>query len=106
MTRTIRPTAIRATGIKIDPDRRGFALFLAREAAERTVRDVTAFPRIAVTASRQTDHRTFQLKGAVRAVREGRPEEQSICDDYVARFSGLVEVVGMPRTSSGPGLRA
>lgn len=92
-----RPTALRATGIRVHADRRGVDVFLPARAAARTVADLEACSRVAVTASRIIDYRTFQLKGTARAVRDGREDERDVTTGYIEKFAASVEEVGMPR---------
>lgn len=92
-----RPTALRASGVRVHEDRAGFDVFLGRGASARVAQDLAEVPRIAVTASRPCDYRTFQIKGAVRRVREGREDERVVTEEYLARFAALIEEIGMPR---------
>lgn len=92
-----RPTAMRASGLRMHEGRAGFDVFLALGAAGRIAADLAAAPRIAVTASRVIDHRTFQIKGTAIDVREGREEERRVPESYLERFAVSVEEVGQPR---------
>lgn len=96
----LRPEAMRAMGFRVASDLKGGTLFLPCGTAEKTILNLGSVPLLAVTFSETTTHRTVQVKGRARRVREAREDERPWVERYLQAFAAELEVVGMPRRLS------
>ena len=90
------PSCMRAMGVRVHADRRTLDVFLPAATAGRTRANLAVSPEAAVSFSRPRDHRTVQMKGPVRVVREARADEQAFVDAYRHAFARQLDFVGMP----------
>jgi hypothetical protein len=95
-----RPECIRGTGAVVAADRHSITLFIPEGTGERTIANIEGGSPLAVTFSRPIDHRTVQVKGAVRAVRPTTPGEQQTAHRYLSAFVESLYAVGVSRSLS------
>jgi hypothetical protein len=93
-----RPECGRAVGLRVEADREHVTVFVSQATGQRLVRDLTDNGQIAVVASHVVTHRTLQLKGSTTSVRPATDVDRAFLDDYLERFSDLLELVGLPRS--------
>jgi len=91
------PHAVRVTGAHVEQRSETVIVYLNRALASRTQANLELNPRLAVTFSRIIDHKSIQLKGNVRQVRETRPDERPAIENYIAAFSEQLYLTGLPR---------
>lgn len=91
-----RPEAIRAVGLRTAPDRQHVTVYLPEATSARTRANLLVNDRIALVASYPLDHRSLQLKGTVKRVALAEPRELPWLEEYLDKFGGVVEVIGMP----------
>ncbi len=92
----LRPAALRLVGAVVSPDRSVVTAYLPDATAERTLANLHATKRAAVTFSRVIDCRGVQLKGPVLAIRPANAEERAEIDRYLPLFFRALEEVGLP----------
>jgi general stress protein 26 len=94
----LAPEIAPAMGIQIDDPAR-VTLFLPRcEATTRTLRNLEDNKQLAATFCRPHDHRTVQVKGTVRAVRDADPGDRCTQEIYRGAFAEQLALVGVPRS--------
>ncbi len=81
------PEAVRAAAVAIAPDRARATVLVPEAMAARTLANLQANPRLAVTTADLPTFATVQLKGTVTAVRAATASEQPRADGYRARFA-------------------
>jgi hypothetical protein len=94
----LEPHGTRAWALAVADDREHAVVFVPERAASRILSNLEDNGRIAIAASRPTDHRSCQLKGTFIEARPCLPAER----DEVARqadgFLCELETIGIPRT--------
>lgn len=93
----LRPEALRAYGVVVAPDRSRLTVYVPDALAARTLANIADNHSLAITFSRPIDHRTLQVKGAVRATRASGPEDRAIQERYLAAFVEQLYCVHIPR---------
>lgn len=94
----LRPECVRAVGASVARDRRSIVVLLNQGTSARTIANLEAGSPFAVTFSRPIDHRTYQVKGSVRAIRPSTPAEQEAAQRYRIAFTEALYVVGVGRS--------
>lgn len=94
------PECMRGTGAVVAANRQAITLFVPEPTGARTIENVKNGSPVAVTFSRPMDHRTVQVKGAVRAVRATTPVEQQTAQRYLSAFVESLYAVGVSRALS------
>lgn len=92
-----RPECTRGAGVTVDRAADRLTLYLPTCGAARTLENLRANGRIAVTFSRPHDHRTYQLKGRVRAIGDSSEADRQRQQRWLAAFSEQLAIVGVPR---------
>lgn len=92
-----KPVSVRGVGAAVGDDRSSVTVFVPDVLADRLTANLQENPRVAVCLSRPVDHRTLQLKGAVRAVRPSTPAEHALQERYLSGFVEQTYWVGLPR---------
>lgn len=92
-----RPYAMRAVGVKIHEGRRALTVYIPDVPGARSLANLRATKRIALTFTRPLDHRSIQVKGVVTAMRAASEEERSFLESYLEAWGEHVELVGLPR---------
>ncbi len=93
----LRPDAVRAVGVRVWPGASRLTVYLAVATSTRAVANARATEQLALTVSHPPTHRTYQIKGAVREVREAASEDRTLIDRYIDDFADVVAGVGLPR---------
>jgi len=96
----LRPAACRAMGTRVAPDRRTISVFIPEATAERSLANLRANGRVAVTFSLPRTYRSVQLKGTCVDIHPTPPEERERQRAYAASFVDELEVVGVARTTT------
>lgn len=96
----MRPECVRGAGASVAADRRSITLLVPEQTGARTIANVEGGSPVAVTFSRTIDHRTVQVKGAVRAVRAASQAEQLSAHRYHSAFVEALYAVGVSRALS------
>jgi len=91
------PTGMRGIGVKVHADRKVLTVFLPNATGERTLANLRANGRIALTFTRPIDHRSMQLKGKAHAFRAATEDERPLLESAVEAWARYLEVVGLPR---------
>lgn len=94
---SLRPTSTRGLCVLPLDDRDGLAVWVPAAIAGRALSDLERDPRIAITASRATTHRTWQFKGRVTATRPLNEAERPALHERFERFVEECRGVGLPR---------
>ena len=94
----LRPECTRGLGATVAPDGESVSVILYEPLAGRMLDNLRDNGLIAVTFSRIFDHRSIQLKGKVRTIRKGTPEDEAISDRYLNAFAEAVSLAGLPRS--------
>jgi hypothetical protein len=71
-------------------------VYLAAATSGACVADLRENGRLAVTFSWPATHRTVQIKGSVREVREATQEERAFIEEYRERFAQGLAPAGLP----------
>lgn len=91
----LRPDAVRGVGVRVWPDRCGLTVFMPVVTSGRAASNLRDNGQLAVTLSAPIDHRTVQIKGTVREVRDAHPDERSFVENYRRLFTDALLRVGM-----------
>lgn len=90
------PTAARATGCRLSPDRRRITVFVSATQAASVLQCVRANAAIAVVFSEPSTHRTVQLKGTDASVGGPAQGDLNIVGGYRDAFARELEPLGYP----------
>jgi hypothetical protein len=93
-----RPDCTRAAGLRIDRAANRITVYLPTVGADRTLANLAANGRVAVTFSRPYDNRSCQLKGRVCAVAPTSADEQAQQQRWLAAFVEQLAMVGIARS--------
>ncbi|MBX3229701.1 MAG: pyridoxamine 5'-phosphate oxidase family protein [Labilithrix sp.] len=96
------PEAMRGCGAVVHADRQHVTVFVPTIVAERTLANIRDNGQVAVCFSRQIDHRTMQIKGRVREVREAAAEERDVVMRYHGALTDGLAMIGMQRSTLKP----
>lgn len=91
------PDSVRAVGIKIWPGSSQLTVFLPAATSARAVANARVTRQIAVTLSYPPTHRTIQIKGTVREVREAGADDRPVIEEYIGAFAEVLCSVGLSR---------
>lgn len=91
------PASCRGVGLRLDPDRQGFTVYVPVATAAEAVANIATNGRIAVVSSDPLSHETLQLKGRIRAVRIAGADEEPVVRACVERFADVLDQAGLPR---------
>lgn len=92
------PDVVRPAGVRVEPGGEEVTFFLATAIGAQLLRNLESNRRIALVASNVQDNRSVQLKGRVVEIRPARDDERPLMDQYRARFSRMLEPLGVPRS--------
>jgi hypothetical protein len=98
--RDLQPEAVRAVGLRVWPGSSQLTIYLAAATSARAVANARETRQLAVTLSYPPTHRTLQIKGPVRDVREAGPAERELVDRYIEAFADNLAIVGLPRSTT------
>jgi len=91
----LTPEVARAFGARVEAGGREVTLFLPVATAGRTLANARENGRLAVCFS-AIDHRSYQVKGRLKAVREADERDRAAIERYRAALAQIYGVVGMP----------
>jgi len=91
----LMPEVARALGARVEHGGREVTLFLPAATAERTLANARDNGRLAVCFS-AIDHRSYQLKGRLKSVREADERDRRAIERYRAALGQIYGAVGMP----------
>lgn len=94
-----RPEIGRAVGCRAAPGAERLDLILCALHWPKTIANIEATARAAVTFSRPADYETFQLKG-VATLRDAEPEDLALADRYMTGISFVLNQLGIPSSFS------
>lgn len=83
---TLVPEGVRAVGIRVHPGGGRVTVLVPTVLAGRTLDNLAAAPRIAVTTASLPTYSTIQLKGLARNVRDASDEDRALADAFVTKF--------------------
>lgn len=89
------PEAVRGVGVRVSPDGCRLTVFLPVATSARAVANLRDNGQLAATLCRPIDHRTVQIKGGVREVREAGADERAFIEAYRRLFTDALLRVGM-----------
>ena len=89
------PEVARAFGARVEADGRELTVFLPVATAARTLANASENERLAVCFS-AIDHRSYQVKGRIRSVREADENDRRAIERYRAALAQIYGRVGMP----------
>lgn len=92
------PDVVRPGGIRVEPGGEEVTIFLAAAIGAQLLKNLESNRRLALVASNAQDNRSVQLKGQVVEIRPAREDERPLMDQYRARFSRMLEPLGVPRS--------
>lgn len=91
------PESMLAMGVRADADRCGITVYLPEARAASTLANLKDNGRIAITLTRPSDHKSVQLKGRVRQIRESGPSDRELQAVHRAALVEQFAMVGVPR---------
>jgi hypothetical protein len=91
------PDAVRAVGLRVWPGASRLTIFLATATSARAAANARSTGLLAITVSDPPTHRTYQIKGKVRDVRDAAAGDRAVIEKYVDDFADILATVGMPR---------
>jgi hypothetical protein len=94
----LEPEATIAMGLKSDCARKLFTVYLPREAAARTLSNLSDNGAIAVTMTRPYDHKSIQIKGRAVATRAADDADRALMSVHRAALTEQFALVGVPRS--------
>ena len=80
------PEGVRAVGIRVHPGGKRVTVLVPTAIAARTLDNLTAAPRIAVTTGTLPTYSTIQLKGLARNIRDAEPADRAVAEAFQSRF--------------------
>lgn len=89
-----RPTIGRAAGAR-HTDSGEVEIFVSRARWGEVTDDLGIGARIAVTFSRPTDYRTFQIKGVLTAIQPPQPADLAAASEYTRAVTGSLLELGV-----------
>jgi hypothetical protein len=99
-SKDLDPECMRAMGIRIAPDGLRLTLFLPVATAAQTIANLRTNPRIALTLSEISTHRTLQIKGAVLGIEDARDEDLAFVNLYREHFAGDLAWAGQTEANT------
>jgi len=83
---SLLPEGVRAVGIRVHPGGARVTVFVPTAIAARTLDNLSATPRIAVTTGSLPTYSTIQLKGLARNVRDAAGDDRALAESFQSRF--------------------
>jgi hypothetical protein len=102
----LRPECVRAAGVALEGgtgEAAALTIFLPECTSARTIANLRANGRVAVTVTRVGDNRSYQLKGRALSIRDATPEDRQAVERYLAAFLEALATLGYPRGRGGQG---
>ncbi len=89
------PDAVRGVGVRVWPGGSQMTAYVPAATGARAVANARATQQIAVTLSLPATHRTIQIKGTVREVRDAREDERAVILGWREGFVACLAVIGL-----------
>ncbi len=96
----LEPECMRAMGIRIAPDGLRLGVYLPVATAARTIANLRSNPRISLTLSQISTHRTLQIKGAVLDIADGTEEDHAFVNQYRDMFAADLAWAGQSKANT------
>lgn len=94
------PDCVRALGLRIWEGASQLTVIVPAATSVTSIANLRDNPRIAITCSQIRTHRTIQLKGDVREIREGSEEDRAFATAYRAQFAQELAWAGQSSTNT------
>lgn len=94
----LSPDLMWAMGVRVAPERNWLTLFMPVQGSAATVANARANGQLAVTFSRPFDHKSVQVKGTLRQVRDSGAEDRAAQEFYRAALVEQFAIIGVPRS--------
>lgn len=91
---------MRAMGIRMAPDGKRLSIFLPVATAAQTIANLRVNPRIALTLSEISTHRTLQIKGVVLEMGDANDEDHTYVNSYREMFAADLAWAGQTRANT------
>ncbi|MEW5919277.1 MAG: pyridoxamine 5'-phosphate oxidase family protein, partial [Gemmatimonadota bacterium] len=92
----LQPDGASAWAARVHDDRTHLTVYLYEEAAARMLRNLNAYPQIALDFDRPTTHRACQVKGVYLSARPAEAAERALVDQQVGAFAADLDEIGIP----------
>jgi hypothetical protein len=92
----LRPDCMRAIGVRADAATGEVEVLLPVANAERTLANLRANGRIAVTFGRAVDHRSIQVKGRMLEIRDGVEADRELAEQFLRNLAADWVPGGIP----------
>ena len=94
----LAPELVPAMGSRPGRDRRTLTVFVPRVLAGATLANLEDNGHLAVTATRPSDHKSLQIKGRARGVRDAADADRPMLEMLRGAMIEQLATFGMPRT--------
>jgi hypothetical protein len=94
------PDCVRGVGVRVWPGACQLTVLLPVATSVQTIDNLRANPRLAVTLSHVPTHRTIQVKGSVRAIRDGGEDDRAMSRHYVEALAEDFAWLGQPSANT------
>lgn len=94
------PDCVRALGLRVWDGASQLTIIVPVATSVTSIANLRDNPRIAITCSQIQTHRTIQLKGDVREIREGSEEDRAFATAYRAQFAQELAWAGQSSTNT------
>jgi hypothetical protein len=94
------PDCVRGMGIRVWPGANQMTVLLPAATSVTSIANLKSNPRLAVTMAHIPSHRTMQVKGPVRAIRDGTEEDRALATHYRTLLAEDLAFVGQPAANS------
>lgn len=93
---SLMPECTRAWGIEVGADAGVITIFLSEAIAGKTIDNLRANRKIAVTCTRPTDHIACQLKGRVLSIKPATSAHRNASSRWHREFIAELRAIGVP----------
>jgi hypothetical protein len=91
------PTCCRGVAITSKDGFDTVTVYLPAATGQETIANVATTRRVAIGCSHPLSHESIQIKGVSRGVKLAAGEEESLIQDQIDAFGGVLEQIGLPR---------
>lgn len=99
-SKDLRPDSVRCVGVRVWPGACQLTVLVPAATGATSIANLRENPRLALTLSSVPTHRTVQLKGTVRAIRDGDEHDRELATRYRALFAEDLAWTGLPKADS------
>ena len=90
------PECVRGVGLRVWPGACQLTVLIPQATGAQTIANLRQNGRLAVTVAQIPTHRSLQVKGKVRAIREGDAQDRELSDRYLPSFRAALAHIGIP----------